>query len=416
MNSRAQQYPQPAAKDGVGSADVAMADDEDNDEDDYEPDYQPAEDVEQMANRLDITPSEQAPESDVSLPTFQPPPPPPPPPLSSQQISQISQGTIARVISSIHTLPEPTPTNKPKTGINRLAATQLDRASWTTLITRLGTRASAAFEDNDLEAIKTEGSSDGDSKTDMAAVPFDRGRHTLGSTVRDSLYFYVLEDFRKRIDAAVAWLTEEWYNDRMQRMQDEQSATHYPQLALKVLDGLLPYIDSRDKIFTRFVSELPEIDRAILERVKSLARDPERVGLAVTTLQYALPAALVGGGPRLTMRLVTSFFSGRPSGICVSTLWRTYGETVSRRMRSSSVARSLPLLPVALILPRPSLGADSLQTTSCAATPREARMHWLIHPFDRPRSPSLGRQASHEMASGGTRATRPRAVYTLSGI
>lgn len=285
VNSRAQQYPQPAAKDGAVSADVAMADDEDNDEDDYEPDYQPAEDVEQIANRLDITPSEQAPESDVSLPTFQLPPPPP---LSSQEISQISEGTVARVISSINTLAEPTPTNQPKTGINRLAATHLDRAAWTTLITRLGTRASAAFEENDLEAIKTEGSSDGDRKTDMAAVPFDRGRQSLGSTVRDSLYFYVLEDFRKRIDAAMTWLTEEWYNDRMQRMQDEQSAMHYPQLALKVLDGLLPYIDSRDKIFTRFVSELPEIDEAILERVKSLARDPERVGLAVTTLHYLI--------------------------------------------------------------------------------------------------------------------------------
>lgn len=205
---------------------------------------------------------------------------PQPPPLNEEEIAQVSQEIITRAFRTINVLEEPASTKKSEAGLNRLAASNLDRNAWITLITRIATRAPSGLEDNN--------NNNGIKKEDSFDSMVDQRRHTpLSTTIRESLYLYILEDFRRRIDTAIAWLNEEWYNDRIQQQQYKDSATsHYEGLALKILDGILPYLDARDKLFTRFVSELPGINPAILERVKSLAKDPERVGLAVNTLQY----------------------------------------------------------------------------------------------------------------------------------
>ena len=53
------------------------------------------------------------------------------------------------------------------------------------------------------------------------------------------------------------------------------------------MDFIIPYLDAKDKLLIRFLSEIPAVDEPILERVKGLARDPERVVLAVSAIQYA---------------------------------------------------------------------------------------------------------------------------------
>jgi symplekin len=55
---------------------------------------------------------------------------------------------------------------------------------------------------------------------------------------------------------------------------------------LRVLDGIIPYLDAKDKLLIRFLSEIPEVNEKVLERVKGLARDPERVQLAVNSLLF----------------------------------------------------------------------------------------------------------------------------------
>ncbi len=230
------------------------------------------------------------PEPEVALAPFKLPQPPP---LSGQELSQVRQGTISRVVGFMNQLDESVAGSKAKTGINRLAASNFDRAAWVTLLSRLATRASSALEESDDdeedEVIKTE-EEDTDTKQPPPKNNYSE-QPKLGSAVRENLYRYVIEDFRKRIDAAVSWLNEEWYNDKIQLRQERDPDAppppqHYPRLARKVLDGLLPYVDSRDRFLTRFVSELPELDEGLVARVKSLARDPERVALAVGTLQY----------------------------------------------------------------------------------------------------------------------------------
>ncbi|TVY68802.1 mRNA cleavage and polyadenylation specificity factor complex subunit pta1 [Lachnellula suecica] len=241
-----------------------------DDDDDYEPDFFAAEDTEQILNKLDNAPPEteepiiRAP--DVGLKHFTLPPAPP---LTAEQAAQIGQGTITRVFGVMQTLDEPA--KKIKSGMNRLAASAYDRDAWITIITRLATRASAGLEEP-ATPVKVESN--------------DPGSRSLSNTIRESLYLYVLEDFRKRIDVAVAWLCEEWYNDKVQMKLGEEAVLHYEKWVLKVLDGIVPYLDARDKVLTRFLSEIPGLSLDVLSRVKGLCRDPAMVNLALTSLLY----------------------------------------------------------------------------------------------------------------------------------
>lgn len=240
----------------------------DDDDDDYDPDFYTAEDTEQIMNKLDSAPPEEpeAKAPDVALGPFTLPPPDP---LTPHQAAEIGQRTISQVFGVMQTLEEPGKT--PKAGLNRLAASAYDRDAWITIITRLATRAASGLEEQP-ELVKVE-------LPNLAPV-------SLSNTIRESLYLYVLEDFRKRIDIAVAWLCEEWYNDKIQMKLGEDSVLHYDKWVIKVLDGIVPYLDARDKVLTRFLSEIPGLNTSILERVKSLCRDPAMVNLALTSLLY----------------------------------------------------------------------------------------------------------------------------------
>ena len=117
----------------------------------------------------------------------------------------------------------------------------------------------------------------------------------LTQTIRDYLWRYIIEDFRARIHLAILWLNEEWLNDRACAREREQEGQkppssprktpNYDYWVIRVLEIIIPYLDSKDKLLIRFLSEIPAIDERILERVKGLARDPERAGLAVNAIQ-----------------------------------------------------------------------------------------------------------------------------------
>ncbi|KAH9887862.1 hypothetical protein F4778DRAFT_797338 [Xylariomycetidae sp. FL2044] len=253
--------------------------DVEEDEDDYEPDYHPAEDTEQLLNKLDSSPSDEQLElqkpalTGLTLPTFHLPPPPT---LNQNQAAAVGQGSILRVLSTMRTLEDPY-ARRSKAGFNRLAASSYDRDSWITVMTRLATRTTAGAEDTSING------EDG-----QLAAPTTN----LSNYIREALCDYVLQDFRKRIDVGVSWLNEEWYNDRVQQHSPSSSATprhvsvHYDKLVLKLLDGFFPYLNSQDKLLVRFLSELPELNAAILFRVKRLCVDPSLVNLALTSLYY----------------------------------------------------------------------------------------------------------------------------------
>jgi len=102
------------------------------------------------------------------------------------------------------------------------------------------------------------------------------------------MYIYIIEDFRRRIGVAIAWLNEEWYSDRVVQQASPDAAyipEHYEKWMLKVLDGIMPFIESNDRnLLIRFLSEVPAVNEDVLKRVVRLAKDPERVQLVVMAL------------------------------------------------------------------------------------------------------------------------------------
>lgn len=250
------------------NAATAPLDVEAGDDDDYEPYLDNAEDTEQILNKLDSAPPPEInpPAPNMALARFTLPPPPP---LSSEEAIQVGQGTVSRVFGVMQTLEEKG--KKSKAGINRLAASAYDRDAWITIISRLATRSAAGLEE---VSIKQE------YENDMS----------VANGIRQNLYAYILEDFRKRIDIAVAWLCEEWYNDKVQMTKSpdpSKSSLNYEKWALKILDGISPYLDGQDRaLVIKFLGDIPGLSIDVLERIKGLCGDPATVPMALQSLLY----------------------------------------------------------------------------------------------------------------------------------
>lgn len=260
----------------------ATAPDEEE-EDDYEPDFEPVEDSEQILNKADVLPSDEYPVTPTDL-TLGPFKLPQPPPFTPEETFQVGRSTFGRVFSNVNLL-EDSSSKKKKTGLNRLAGSNYDQEAWITVVARIVTRASGGLENE--RAAEDDG---------LQLVVSKEGAITrLTQTIRDYLWRYIIEDFRARIHLAILWLSEEWLNDLAYAREREQegqkppssprNTPNYDYWVIRVLEIIVPYLDSKDKLLIRFLSEIPAIDERILERVKGLARDPERAGLAVNAIQ-----------------------------------------------------------------------------------------------------------------------------------
>ncbi|KAK1755192.1 mRNA cleavage and polyadenylation specificity factor complex subunit pta1 [Echria macrotheca] len=251
---------------------------DEDDDDGYEPDYYVAEDTEQILNKLDSAPPEepvgQAADASSALAPLGPFKLPPPPLVDPTVAIKVGQLASSRVFGPLPSLEEAA-VRKHKAGINRLAASSYDRDSWLTLITRMATRSVAGLEDVS-SGIKAED----------ARSALDRPQMSLSNMIRELLYNYVLEDWRRRIEVAVAWLCEEWYNDQVTKRGQLDAPLHYEKWALRLVDGFLNYITAQDKVLTRFLAEIPELSRALLGRLKSVCGDPTKIQLVLTTLLY----------------------------------------------------------------------------------------------------------------------------------
>ncbi|KKA30570.1 hypothetical protein TD95_001084 [Thielaviopsis punctulata] len=288
-----------------------------DDDDDYEPDYYMGEDDEQMLNTMDSEPTQAVvpkPEASLSLEAFKLPTAPP-----LTQESALGMGQLAlrqvfedRVTVSDDSASTSATAKKTKLGWRQFAANSGDRDSWITTLIRIASRSSSEVgqlaeceaQNSDADATaSTEHDSDANAdpespviKTEQSTEKFKKSptgvvamSTALNDGLRDMIYKYILGDFRKRVDVAVLWLCEEWYNDRVQARYGAATSGREPQyhrLVLRLLDGFLPYLNPGDKVLTRFLSEIPELSEAILTRVKNTCRDPTVVSLVLTSLLY----------------------------------------------------------------------------------------------------------------------------------
>ena len=206
--------------------------------------------------------------------------------MSEDEAKEFGEGAVARVFGTLASTESHDQLakgkNQQRLGFSRLAGSTGDKDAWVVLLSRLAARASSTLDVQD-----------GQAKTDRGALE----KLSIADSIRDLLYRYILEDFRSRLNIGITWLNEEWYNDRVQlkftaaqRSDDDSDVTvplHYDRWATRLLEAILPYLDSRDtKILIRFLSEVPDLTTDIAQRVASLARDPERVNLCVQALLY----------------------------------------------------------------------------------------------------------------------------------
>lgn len=258
------------------------------DEEEYEPDFEP-EDAEQIINKLDGLPPIGFPQQPGPSATLAPYKLPEAPPLSSQEAQKYGDLTVHRAFGMLASVDENQKNKVTKGGFSRLAASDYSRDAWVTILSRLATRASAGLEDPE-ENIK-----------DEYAVKSVKGSLSISNAVRDGLYQYIMYDWKKRVDVAISWLNEEWYNDIVLAQSTKDSAKNgavngdtkssppngnYHRCALRLIDGILPYVEHTDKILLRFLSEVPALDYELLVRMKKMAEDPERIDLACTALHY----------------------------------------------------------------------------------------------------------------------------------
>jgi len=205
-------------------------------------------------------------------------------------VQKYGDQTVYRAFGMLSSVDENQKSKAIKSGFNRLAATDFGRDAWITILSRLATRASAGLDDPDA-GVK-----------DEFAVKSSKGSFSISEAVRDQLYDYIIHDWKRRIDVAISWLNEEWYNDQI-LAQSSRSSTkngtnahtsstadapkgNYQRCTLRMFDGILGFVEHTDKILMRFLSEIPGLDHQILSRLKTMAKDPERIDLACTSLQY----------------------------------------------------------------------------------------------------------------------------------
>ncbi|KAG0130974.1 hypothetical protein HOY82DRAFT_353650 [Tuber indicum] len=218
---------------------------------------------------------------------------PPPPTLSREDLRESSFDAVNRIFSVIDQFDKTSlVSRKSKLGVMRLAASNWDREGWTTLITRLATRGMGGIqgEDNKPDVSDDGDGDDGDEDDDGDDEEEGSSKlqkpSALSNFIRDKLYLCIIEDFRGRMDIAISWLNEEWYNDKVMAKAQPNRQPQYKIWMMKVMDGIFPFLEGKDRMFMRLLSEIPEITVELLQKVKMLCLDPDRAVLGIQMLHF----------------------------------------------------------------------------------------------------------------------------------
>ncbi|EPQ56463.1 hypothetical protein GLOTRDRAFT_59735 [Gloeophyllum trabeum ATCC 11539] len=153
---------------------------------------------------------------------------------------------------------------------SKMVATDL----WMLLIIRMVTRV--------VECPKpgkdTEAGAGEDSKDDVEL--FARQER-----LRQRLCDYIMANFSARVRLATTWMNEEWYNDRIRSADDPDWRPNYDIWLSQILAAYQTHMDARDRTFTRFLLDLPSIPPDVLEMLRELCLDSERMTVGFTTLR-----------------------------------------------------------------------------------------------------------------------------------
>lgn len=257
-----------------------------DEEDDYDPSMSMSGDAEQIFNQLDQLPPDGFEGPGIAIGPFKLPPPSP---LTEREKDEYSKTAVTRVFETLTEMDRDVRQKGTKKqelvkGFNRPAAPNHDRDGWLALITRLATRSQFEMDGAGDSPVKKE---NGD-----RTIAKKGGNFSLTTGIREALLNYVMENFRARINVAISWLNEEWYCDRVLQKENgtansDDTTPTYDSYTLRLLDSLIPYLDTKDnRVLIRLVSEIPALPAELFPKLRKIADDPERVNLVVQALLY----------------------------------------------------------------------------------------------------------------------------------
>ncbi|TDL24074.1 hypothetical protein BD410DRAFT_767966 [Rickenella mellea] len=103
--------------------------------------------------------------------------------------------------------------------------------------------------------------------------------------VRNTICDYIIADFPTRVRLAITWMNEEWFNDRIQQSEDPNWRQNYPTWVHHLVSRYEPLLDAKDRTFARFLLDIPLVPPDVLNLLRDLCIDQERMQVGFTTLR-----------------------------------------------------------------------------------------------------------------------------------
>lgn len=106
-----------------------------------------------------------------------------------------------------------------------------------------------------------------------------------GSLVQEvsqkKLYAQLVPEFRTQLDSIVLWISEVYYA--------HEKRSEYFDLVGQVVEDVMPKLEVADsRIFVRLLSEIPELNRDIIFKIKPICLDPERSVIGFRSIKFLI--------------------------------------------------------------------------------------------------------------------------------
>ncbi|KAF9221332.1 hypothetical protein BS17DRAFT_785211 [Gyrodon lividus] len=195
---------------------------------------------------------------------------------------------------------------------------------WMLLIIRMITRVA------EPEAEIPQNEDEFKEKDDDKSIDF----YTRQDKLRQTLCDYVMADFPSRLRLATTWMNEEWYNDRIRIGNDPNWRSNYDSWLNQIVSSYQTILesktdgkpDNKDKAFAKFLLDLPSVPPDVLDLLRDLSVDPEKMHVGFTSLR----------------EFVLERPSFRAEALRVLLDLTTHPEPVTRRAAINTVRRWVP--------------------------------------------------------------------------
>ncbi|KAL1941146.1 hypothetical protein VTO73DRAFT_7358 [Trametes versicolor] len=149
---------------------------------------------------------------------------------------------------------------------------------WMLLLVRMVTRVS----DPNVDTAEEE---EQDNKDEAGAVVRRSEIYDRQNRLRHALCDYIMADFSGRVRLATTWMNEEWYNDRIQRQQDREWLPNYETWLNQIVAAYQVHADGKDRTFSRFLLDLPQVPQDILTLLRESCVEPDRRQMGFAALR-----------------------------------------------------------------------------------------------------------------------------------